>query len=308
MRELLPPSEHQAYLRTQYEYLLWRLQDVRTHQLSASVSETEESARLSRSSTPYDIDSMLPSENLFIGDGCQGGIPRIADGISLSEIDIDIRNSSSSKSTLLSVESSAMSPIVSDIDTSGAGSLNSGCTHGHSGCDCSSPPSLTVKRTVRFREPESEVMSDCSDCKSCQRRASSSTRLTNIKRRPAHPRPLSCPEFLHTQPLGLHPMPNNRCSISDIQYTVPVFNNQLSFNIPEPFYISNLSDPPVLYPPILPESQIPYPLAISEMPADIVNIQPPYPLPVQPSTPVQSFEHSTNETTAVTEGKGHDTV
>ena len=180
MKELLPPNEKQIYVHSQYQYLLQRLQEVKRQRPSTSTSMSDSEAQVKSmvSSSCYssllDIDSSIPCENQFIGDSCQGGVPNQCDTLSLCEEietttnNYTIRQYSGSKSTLPSVESANMSPRVSEleIDSTDSSKVSSGkhspkkkgCTH----CKTGGKSSLK-SRTVRFRDPESEVLSSADD-------------------------------------------------------------------------------------------------------------------------------------------------
>ena len=180
MKELLPPNEKQIYVHSQYQYLLQRLQEVKRQRPSTSTSMSDSEAQVKSmvSSSCYssllDIDSSIPCENQFIGDSCQGGVPNQCDTLSLCEEietttnNYTIRQYSGSKSTLPSVESANMSPRVSEleIDSTDSSKYSSGkhspkktgCTH----CKTGRKSSLK-SRTVRFRDPESEVLSSADD-------------------------------------------------------------------------------------------------------------------------------------------------
>ncbi|XP_067932684.1 uncharacterized protein [Watersipora subatra] len=186
MHELLLPKEHKLCASQQQEYLLHRLYEIkRQRPPSTTVSDTTEklSTRLSVMSSSYDstldIDSSLPCENNFIGDSCQGGVPCRSDAFSSCDLEIGdvkcnaVRHFQSSKSTFPSVETVSMSPRVSEFDS------GSSCKGGQIlTCSCKRRHKM---RTVRFREPESEVLSSteddmyscaCEPCRACMLRRS----------------------------------------------------------------------------------------------------------------------------------------
>lgn len=198
LRELLPPDNQQIYVHSQYQYLLSRLHEVKRHRPpSTTVSESDatQGNKCLVSSSCYssllDIDSSIPCENQFIGDSCQGGVPNQCETISLcEEIDTEnnycIRQYTSSKSTLPSVESANMSPRVSELDLvstdSSKQSSRKHSPHSRKVCGHCDGKGMTRKsslksRTVRFRDPESEVLSsadddvtscECEPCHSCK--------------------------------------------------------------------------------------------------------------------------------------------
>lgn len=202
MKELLPPGDKHVYVHSQYQYLLQRLKEVKRQRPSTSTSVSDSEAQIKSlvSSSCYssllDIDSSIPCENQFIGDGCQGGFPNQCETISLCEEietanNYTIRQYTSSKSTLPSVESANMSPRVSELDlvsndgskiSSGKHSLKkTGCTHCHGQ---TSRKSSLKSRTVRFRDPESEVLSsaeddmtscECAPCHMCKSKYQTTT-------------------------------------------------------------------------------------------------------------------------------------
>lgn len=152
-------------IHEQYSYLLRRLNEIK-RQRPASLSASDDAAnRMSIISSCYssipNIDENLPPENVFIGDSCQGGIPQQCNELCFSDADLDsaaLKHYTSSKSTLPSLESENISPGVSEWEINLTRSHSERCMS-HLNCAYHDPLQRSRSRVVRFREPESEVMS-----------------------------------------------------------------------------------------------------------------------------------------------------
>jgi len=183
-RELFASGEHQLLIQRQQDYLFRRLYEIkRQRPPSTTVSDSGSIGRATTScfSSMIELDHSIPCENSFLGESCQGSPQRCAD-LTLCDIDLHsvlLRHCTSSKSTIPSIDSSNISPRVSEFDLSTQGSCRRVashcllCGHGHA-------LRRGRRRVVTFREPESEVMSsteesqcECEPCNSCRARSGS---------------------------------------------------------------------------------------------------------------------------------------
>ena len=184
MRELLPYNDDEFFAHKQYHYLQQRLYEIKRQRPSSTTLSDTTDAFSNRLSVPsscfsstFDVDSSLPCENNFIGDSCQGGVPCKSETLSLSDLATDAKSTStkqymSSKSSVTSVESAFMSPRVSELDNSSNSSVHH--MSKRRTCRLCHFKHKNRIRMVRFKEPESQVISStdeevtASECEPCE--------------------------------------------------------------------------------------------------------------------------------------------